>query len=177
MVTGGLRRSLGAQGGPPGFPALNDLWNPKGHGFLRGGRLSPEVGLRCPENPRLRGQTPGEGPFHRCPRVGLGPRSPAGRICQLCGELRFGMEVKTHGRVSMGFRVGCWGSKKVVWELRGPSLFSCPERFGAPEGARLPAGWQAESGSGAQVSPFPRAVVPGPWGGALGGRPKVRVWP
>lgn len=38
LVYGRPPEVTGGSGGPPGFPALKDLWTPKGHVFLRGGQ-------------------------------------------------------------------------------------------------------------------------------------------
>ena len=85
----GSPKFVGGSRGPPGSHALNALGHCKGHGFLGGGRLSPVVGLRCPQSPGLWRQTPGEGsPLPAADlRLWLGPRSPTGPICWLYGEL------------------------------------------------------------------------------------------
>ena len=61
-----------------------------------------------------------------------------------------------------------WGLGVVeIWGgLEGPSRFSCSECSGAPQGARFPEGWQAESGGGAQVSPIPWAWCQAPGEGS-----------
>ena len=86
MVAGGLWS-------PSGSPTLNARRQPKGPGLLRGGRLSPSLGLRSHESPALWRLAPGGAwPLGKCPSVsylglGLGPRSPEGPARWLCGEL------------------------------------------------------------------------------------------
>ena len=58
----GIIEICGGLEGPPGSPALNALGHRKGHGFLRGGRLSPAVGLRCPQSPGLGARLLGRAP-------------------------------------------------------------------------------------------------------------------
>ena len=52
----------------------------------------------------------------------------------------------------------------------GLPKFSCPVCSIAPQGARFPVGWQAESHGGAQVYPIPGVRV------RIKVRVKVRVW-
>ena len=68
----GSPKSVGGSRGPSGSPALNALGHRKGHSFLRGGRLSPAMGLRCPQSPGLGARLLGRAPPHLAADLVLG---------------------------------------------------------------------------------------------------------
>ena len=103
-VTGDHQNSLGAWG-PSGLPVLNAWQHHDGHWWLRGVRLSPELGLGCPQSSVLGGQEPGEGPLGPHLRVRVKLQEPSRPdLLALWGAEQRG-KVMVWGKGSMGPRV------------------------------------------------------------------------
>ena len=149
----------GALRGCPNSLALNALLCPKMVQFPVGCRLSPTVGLGCPQSPGVGCQDPGKGPLCGQPRVRVRVQEPSRANLQAVRRAPWRAEMRPWARVSMGLRVGAQGLPKVGTGSGGLPKFSSPLCSIQPQGAWFPVGWQAESCGGAQVSQLPGAVV------------------